>query len=369
MGRRFMVLSAGMGAGHDAVAGELARRLTAAGHEVLVHDVLSLLPGGTGTALRASYRLSVRRVPGVYATVHAVFLAPRAGTHAPPGRRRRPGVSVPAALAEGRLRALVDRWRPDAVVCTFHLAGQLTGRMRERGTLAVPSAVFVTDFAVHRGWLHPANDLYLCVTESAAQAVRSATGCRVAVPGPVVPPAFLRPAGPGTWHWAGERPAVLICSGAWGVGSGLTRTAAALAGHGCRPVLLCGRDERLRRQAARVPGVVALGWVEDLPQLMASARLLIDNAAGQTAVQALAAGLPVIGYRALAGHGAAGVRAMAADGLTTCARSLDELLSAVDTLLPPGPVRDGRIARGMSVLQDDAARFVADLAAGAPPAA
>ncbi|GGW40039.1 MGDG synthase family glycosyltransferase [Streptomyces xantholiticus] len=367
MARRFMVLSAGMGAGHDAVAGELARRLAAKGHEVLVRDVLALLPVGVGRALRSSYRFSVRHVPLLYAGVHALFLAPgetAEGDEAASGQRGRLLEMSPLpALAEGRLGALVRDWKPDAVVSTFHLAAQITGRMRDRGTLRVPSAVFVTDFAVHRGWLQPGNDLYLCVTASCAEAVRSATGARAAVSGPVVPPEFGRPAGPGTTGPPGSRPTVLICTGAWGVGSGLTRTAQALADHGCLPALLCGRDERLRRRAAAVPGAVALGWVNDLPQRMASARLLIDNAAGQTAVQALAAGLPVVGYRPMAGHGATGVRAMSAEGVTASASSLGELLWWVDELLMPGPVRERQLARAAALFRDDAARFVAELAA------
>lgn len=364
MDGRFVVLSAGMGAGHDAVAGELARRLTAAGHEVLVRDVLALLPAGTGPAMRASYRFSVRHLPGLYAAVHALFLAgpdPAGGRSA---RRRSPDVSPAAALAEGPLARLVREWQPDAVVSTFHLAGQITGRMRVRGALRVPSAVFVTDFAVHRGWVHRGNDVYLCVNEACARDVRAATGRPAAVCGPVVPPEFQRPPGGGAPRWADGRPAVLVCAGAWGVGSGLIRTARALAAHGCLPVLLCGRDERLRRRAAGVPGVVALGWVDDLPVVMGAASLLIDNAAGQTAVQALAAGLPVIGYRPIAGHGVAGVHAMAADGLTTTAGSLGGLLSAVDALLAPGALRERQIARGRALFTDDAARHVADLARG-----
>ena len=43
-GSRFLILSASMGSGHDAVAGETATRLAAAGHDVARADVLSLLP-------------------------------------------------------------------------------------------------------------------------------------------------------------------------------------------------------------------------------------------------------------------------------------------------------------------------------------
>ncbi|MFF8831102.1 galactosyldiacylglycerol synthase [Streptomyces sp. NPDC015131] len=357
MGRRCLVLSASMGAGHDAVAGELARRLRAQGHDVLVRDVLTLLPPGTGRAVRGFYRFVVRRVPRVYEAIHAVFLAPR------PERRRGLDVAPMAALAERRTGALVAAWRPEVVVSTFHLAGQITGRMRRRGTLAVPCAVFVTDFAVHRAWLDSGNDLYLCVSDTAARAAREGTGRAAVATGPVVPPEFTGAAGAeGAGDAGAGPPEVLLSGGAWGVGPGLLETARELARRGYRPVLLCGRDERLRRRAARLPGVRALGWTDDVPGLMASARALVDNAAGQTAVQALAAGLPVVGHRPIAGHGAVGVREMAAEGLTVYAADLAALLVTLDRLVPPGPARDRRVAAGAAVFRADAARLVADLA-------
>ncbi|MFF9629234.1 MGDG synthase family glycosyltransferase [Streptomyces fradiae] len=424
MTRRCLVLSASMGAGHDAVAGELARRLRAHGHEAHVHDVLTLLPAGTGPALRVFYRTAVRRLPALYTAIYRVFLASpphgaqalgpqahgaqalgpqahgaqahgpqardaqalgpqeprsealdpeapphpdalRSGAQAGPGRAAaaRADTSPLAALAEGPLRALAARYRPDVVVSTFHLAAQITGRMRERGTLGVPSAVYVTDFAVHRGWLHPGNDLYLCVSPGAAAAARAGTGRRTAAPGPVVPPAFHAVAdAPPAEPPDPRRPTVLLSAGAWGVGSDLPRTARALVRHGMRPVVLCGRDEGLRRRTARVPGAVALGWTHDLPALMASARLLVDNAAGQTAVQALAAGLPVVAYRPIPGHGADGVRHMAAEGLSTTAADLPSLLAAVSRLVPDGPARGAAAARGRALFRDDASVLLAALA-------
>lgn len=357
---RFLVLSATMGAGHDAVAGELARRLRARGHTVMVRDILALLPPGAGPALRSFYRASVRHAPRVYGAIYAAFLSPGPGP--------RPGTSPLAVLAERRLLDAVDRGRPDAVVSAFHLGSHIAGRLRARGDLRVPSAVYVIDFAVHRGWLHPGNDLSLCVTDAAARAARAAT-CRPAeVPGPTVPPHFhSASAASGPWrqalaHHAPGRPPVLLSAGAWGAGSALRATAGALSRHGFLPVLLCGRDGRLRRHAARVPGVLPLGWVSDMAGLMGAAQVLVDNAAGQTAAQALAAGLPVVGYRPLPGHGADGVREMAAAGLSACAESPGELVRTVDLLARPGPARDGLVARGKAAFRSDAADLVAGLA-------
>ncbi|MFV5996085.1 hypothetical protein ACNPQM_27645 [Streptomyces sp. NPDC056231] len=53
-----------MGAGHDAVAAELAGRLRADGHLTARVDLLDILPPGAGRGLRAAYRTALRHCPG-----------------------------------------------------------------------------------------------------------------------------------------------------------------------------------------------------------------------------------------------------------------------------------------------------------------
>ncbi len=369
--RRLLVVSAGMGAGHDAVAGELTRRLRKQGCEVARRDLLTLLPAGVGPALRSSYRTTLRRWPGLYGLVYAAFFRTDGGT-------QHPGSAPIAALAEARLLRAVESWRPDTVVSTFHLAAQVVGRLRSRGLLGMPSAVVVTDFAVHRQWLHPGNDLHLCITEEAAARAAEGTERRAVASGPVVPSAFARAAAQrSSARWtqllherAPGRTPVLLSLGAWGIGSDPGRTASTLVRSGYLPVVLCGRDDRLRRRLARLPGTFAMNWVDDLPGLMAAAGALVDNAAGQTALQALAVGLPVIGYRPISGHGVDGVAAMAAAGLSEYAEDPGELLPALEALARPGRGRRARTAKGRSVFRADAAHLIAELAGGVPgPAA
>lgn len=332
---RLLVVGASMGSGHDAVAVELARRLRVAGHEAVHTDVLEMLPAGIGAGLRGFYRATVRHVPVLYAGIYAAFFRAGAGP--------RPGSAPLAALAEDRLRARVASERADAVVAVFHLAAQLTGRMRALGRLTVPSAVVITDFAVHRQWLHRGNDLNLCLTPQIARNVRHGLGRPATACGPLLPDRF-RPHPAGETYWrqrlaaSDGRLPVLLSSGAWGVGSRLDATARLLVGAGYLPVVLCGRNERLRRLLSRVPGTLALGWVDDMPGLIAACGALVDNAAGQTALEALAVGVPVVGYRPIPGHGAEGVRRMAALGLTEHAADSRQLVRSLDRLTAGGAV-------------------------------
>ncbi|WP_329377358.1 MGDG synthase family glycosyltransferase [Streptomyces sp. NBC_01716] len=356
-GRRFLIVSAGMGSGHAAVAAELMRRLAAAGHTAAGLDVLQLLPPGVGRGVREFYRVAVCRVPAVYAAVYAVFLRP--------GKGPRPGNGPLAALAEKRFLRLVEEWRPDVIVPVFHLAAQLTGRLRARGSLAVPSAVVITDFAVHRQWLHPGNDLNLCLTPGIAREVRGSAGRSAVVSGPLVARRFRAPADAGGWTdilGGTERGPVLISTGAWGAGNHVLETARVIADAGFLPVVLCGRNSRLRSRVSGTPGVPALGWVTDMPGLLAASRALVDNAAGQTALEALAAGLPVIGYRPIPGHGKDGVRRMAEEGLTAHATGPRSLIRALDEVTVPGPVRERRAAEARRLFGADALPHLEDLA-------
>ena len=91
--RRYLLLSATMGAGHDAVAAVLGDRLTATGHQISRADVLDLLPAGLGRVIRSFYHAVIRHLPALYAGIYQVFFRdgaePRpSATPLRPGRRR-----------------------------------------------------------------------------------------------------------------------------------------------------------------------------------------------------------------------------------------------------------------------------------------
>jgi processive 1,2-diacylglycerol beta-glucosyltransferase len=131
------------------------------------------------------------------------------------------------------------------------------------------------------------------------------------------------------------KPVALLVAGAWGVGE-VDHVAREVAGAGrYLPVVVCGRNEALRARLSRDPRIVALGWVDDMAGLMRVADVLVQNAGGLSSLEAFAAGLPVVSYRCLAGHGRDNAEAMARAGvaLQACTRpGLREALAELDDL-------------------------------------
>jgi UDP-N-acetylglucosamine:LPS N-acetylglucosamine transferase len=325
--RRVLLLSASMGDGHDAVAGELGRRLSERGDTVRTVDMLACLPLGFGTAIRGFYSGMLRFAPWLYDYIwHHVV-------DTPPGKTISPDPVERVALP--KVRAAIADFRPDAVVPTFHIAAQVAGRLRAGGDLAAPVTVLVTELVVHRSWIHAANDRHLCVhpvaaAEAAERAARDALSAA-----PVVNRRYYaRPPDAGlptdVKERVGGRIPILVTAGAWGAG-GVAATADVIAGTGrYAAVVLCGRNDRLQSRLAGSAGVVPLPWRDDVPRLLTGSAAVIQNGGGLACWEALALGRPVVTFQPLPGHGEAAAARLADLGLAPWARTQADLVAALD---------------------------------------
>ena len=116
---------------------------------------------------------------------------------------------------------------------------------------------------------------------------------------------------------------------------------------------LCGRNERLRQRLASAGRGMALGWQPDMPGLMAAVAALVDNAGWQTCQEAFAAGVPVVTYRPIPGHGRDGARAAAGAGRVTFAEHQRDLVAALDELTVRGARRDRQVAAAAALFTAD----------------
>ena len=354
---RVVALTAGMGAGHDQVAVELQRRLAERGIDCEILDIWELLPG-IGRLITSFYKGVIRRTPWVYEIVYAIYLRPTESS-----RRR---ASPIIRLAGRRLERWMAGHHPDVAVSTFHLCSQVLGDRRRRGRMPIPTASIVVDFAAHGLWVDPDVDVHFCLDQAQAERVRRLGAPHVVACGPVVGPAFTQVRDEG--RRAGtERPAaragrtVLVVSGSWGAGQ-VEATARTLAGSGrFRTVVVTGRNDRLRRRLESVAGVEVHGWIKDMAELMTAADVMVENAGGLMAMEAMAVGTPVVSYQPIAGHGRENVARMAEAGVSLYARRHSELIDLCQRLLTDEPYRRRLTATAGRIFRSDLAEHVAEL--------
>ena len=363
---RVLILSSSMGAGHDGAGNELIARLEAQGHEAEMHDYLDALPLHIGHLIRFNYRLQLRYAPWSYE--NSYHMMPRIYGLL---------VFLNGFLARRRLNRWMKAFSPDVVVSNNPLATLAIGRLREKSWLKVPAITFITDFGVHPLWVHTGIDAHLAVhPAAAADASRRSGGGRASAPGPLVGACFQgrlpdrRTARAALGLDPGQR-AVLVVAGSWGVGE-VQDTARLLLDSGrYLPVTVCGHDEKLRAHLADQSLGIVLGWTDEMPTLMAACDALVENAGGLTSMEAFAAGLPVVTFNPIPGHGRENATAMAAAGVTRWPDTVEELLAVLDEVTVPGTARDEQVATARAIFDGDAAveiLAVAEAAAGLAPA-
>jgi UDP-N-acetylglucosamine:LPS N-acetylglucosamine transferase len=292
---------------------------------------------GRDRLLSTSYAVTMRLAPALYGLGYDALV-------------RRPGLArffkrLSGARVAATLAPLLAAERPDLVVSTHPMVSGGLARLRRRGALPGRAVAVVTDAAVHPFWVWPELDeTWTLLPGSRDQAVAIAPAADVRVAAPAVAPAFHprdRSAARAAAGLPADRFVVLVTGGSLGFG-GLERVVDAVLGAGERvqAVVLCGRNERLRsRLRARglpVDRLLARGWTDRVPELVAAADLVLTTAGGMIASEALAGGRPVLFATPVPGHGRAGAALTAAAGLAVVCPTPADVTAAVRRLQEPG---------------------------------
>jgi UDP-N-acetylglucosamine:LPS N-acetylglucosamine transferase len=346
-----LIFSARMGAGHDGAANELARRARANGHEATVVDFLDAFPRPLARIWEWFYLTQLRRWPESYESSYQLFYRyPILWS---------PFVRFERALAGRRSLRWIRSTNPDAVVSTYSFATLVLGRLREEGLVDVPVVAYLTDFGVHPRTVHPAVDLHLTVHPQAADETRKYVPGPVASRGAAVDPAFgidrvPREIARKELGLDDDACVVLVVSGSWGIGAGLASTVGALVGDGRFCVItLCGRDSELRGRLEAEGLGTAVGWTDDMHLYLAAADVVVENAGGLTSLEAFAAGVPVVSFDPIPGHGRDNVRSMVRAGVTTAPADLLALCTACAELSHDSVTRRLQIAAADAMFVSD----------------
>jgi processive 1,2-diacylglycerol beta-glucosyltransferase len=246
------------------------------------------------------YILLIKRAPGLWR--HVYRLSNEARPYGWVNRLRRWIERRDSRQLVREIAALA----PDVVICTHFQPAEILSQQIAAGALACPVWVQVTDFDLHRMWIHPHIAGYFAANDEVAFRMRSqgVPPHRIHITGIPIMSAFAVPLDRGECARAiGLDPALmtfLLMGGGAGLG-GLCAVAErllAIPGN-FQLIVLAGKNvaelDALQRLALRHPGrLAAQGYTDKVERLMACADLAITKPGGATTAECLALGLPMV---------------------------------------------------------------------------
>ncbi|MFM8980764.1 MAG: MGDG synthase family glycosyltransferase, partial [Planctomycetia bacterium] len=334
MAARVLLLSGSAGHGHVKAAQALLEAFRARHPQLVVEhwDALDHMPAWFRGTYRRGYVALVDRFPGLWRRLY----------EATDRRHSRLGHLL-TRLAGRRLVRDVLAWAPDLVLCTHFLAPELLSGARGDGRLAAPLEVVVTDHDAHRAWHWPHVSRAFVSSEPVAERFAQRYGlprAALVVTGIPVRAGFGAPCDVAAVRerlgLVAGRPTVLFLSGGFAAAPVAPAIAALWRERPDVQVLaVCGTNVRQRRAVEaleRPPGSVlhALGFVDEVPALMAVADVVVSKSGGITTSECMAAGRPLLVAAHIAGQeernadavvaAGAGVRGLGPEGLLASLR-------------------------------------------------
>lgn len=300
--KKILLLSVSAGAGH--VRAAEAIRSHAGIHETHVEtlhlDVMDYVNAGFRALYTDLYIALVTRYPALWGQLYRITDEAR-----------------PDSLAQ-RLRRGIERWntrglikaiaafQPDAIVCTHFLPAEILAHLTRTAGFSCPVWVQVTDFDLHRMWVHEGIAGYFAANEEVGYRMRAygIAPHAIHVTGIPIMPAFSsRPEREECARELGidaRRATLLLMGGGAGLGS-LDEVANRLLAlePGLQLIALAGKNQRalaaLQGLAARYPTrLVPHGFTDRIERLMACADFVVTKPGGLTTSECLAMGLPMI---------------------------------------------------------------------------
>jgi diacylglycerol O-acyltransferase len=334
--RRVLIVSAGMGEGHNAAASALSETIQDCWPGCVVErlDTMELRGARFARAARWAYGFQLSVIPWSYAAFYDL-LSRSDGFASAMKRALGPFFGRP-------LSGVLEAKNPDLVISTYPFGSAALDWLRAKRAMATPTVTYIPAFHVHPLWAYQGIDMHFVMYDSAPADARWPDFRRSMRLG-----AAPVQAGFGAFDRAEARRAlglppddfyVLVTGGAWGLGD-INAGVEALVelAPPVHVLAVCGKNAGLRDQLNEIArthlGLLDVyGYVSTMPQLMAAADVVVTNGAGVTVLEALRTPRPVVAFAPLAGHGTASTAEMVRRKLAVEARDVPMLVEEVRRL-------------------------------------
>ena len=299
MGKRYLLVTASVGSGHEKAAKAIADGIVNSQPEAQV-DIVDFMRwdiSAVNAFMKSAYLNMLFFVPNLYEFMYQ-FTA---------GKKKGGFIQMVMAKAMARsIKRLIKSYRPDVIICTHPFPAEAVSHLPASWRKDFLAVAVITDYSVHQMWVcHNMNMYFVACDSMKKQLINDGIdGEKVHVTGIPVNQQFLirpdRSECQRNFQLEKNVPAVLMMGGGLGLG-GIEENLQVLEAIPSRLTLLvvAGRNERLLEKVqdfadASHHQVLVWGYTDQVHFLMRGADLLITKPGALTISEAFVLGLPML---------------------------------------------------------------------------
>jgi processive 1,2-diacylglycerol beta-glucosyltransferase len=220
--------------------------------------------------------------------------------------------SIYTNFGRKRLASIIESEKPDVIINTFPITA--VPAFRQQTGYPIPIYNIVTDFCLHKIWMHEEIDKYFVATPRLKEILEreGVHGEKVEITGIPIRKQFEvdmeKEEVYKKYGLSPNKKILLIVAGAHGVLKNVGQLCESFSGHNdLQIVIVCGNNETLKNELDELnlsvtSNITTLGYVEQIDELFRITDCMITKPGGITLSEAAALQVPVILYRPVPGQ-------------------------------------------------------------------
>ena len=338
MGKKFLLLTASVGSGHEKAAGAIAEGIKKSFPQAQLDivDFMSWHTSAVNAFMKGCYLKMLSLVPNLYEFMYQ-FTA---------GKRKGGCIQLLMAYAMSiSIKNLIRTHEPDVIICTHPFPAEAVSHLGEKWRKKFLSAAVITDYSVHQMWICPHMNLYFVgcdfmqkqlIADGIAQNTIYVTGIPVAENFQKEKDKLLCRQKLGL---AKNKPVILLMGGGLGLGRiGMALEQLEAIDDSLQLLVVAGRNRELLHKAEAVSRqshhkILVYGYTDKVHELMGAADILLTKPGALTLTEALSLGLPMLLHEPIPGPETDNARYMSGCGSAIWLHAGDNLAYILKHLL------------------------------------
>lgn len=338
MGKKFLLLTASVGSGHEKAAGAIAEGIKKSFPlaKLDIVDFMSWHTSFINAFMKSCYLKMLSLVPNLYEFMYQFT----------DGKRKGGCIQLLMAYAMSiSIKSLIRKHEPDVIICTHPFPAEAVSHLGEKWRKNFLSAAVITDYSVHQMWICPHMDLYFVgcdfmqkqlIADGIAKNIIHVTGIPVAE-------RFQKEHDKKLCRQkldlALDKPVILLMGGGLGLGRiGMALEQLETIDEPLQLIVVAGRNRELLHKAEAVSKqshheIFVYGYTDKVHELMGAADLLLTKPGALTLTEALSLGLPMLLHEPIPGPETDNARYMSGCGSAIWLHAGDNLAYILRHLL------------------------------------